>query len=191
MTASALSYFALSIPFHSIFYFITRAFYAAHDSKTPLFINLFSILLNICLSVLFVIYMKLPVWSLGISFSVAITLNVIIHFIAFYKKVGGYDVTRLLHHTAKIYIASFLSALPSYAVIKVFDQLIIDTSRSLNVFSLLLLACVVFSLSLIHIFLLTCFKTFGNFRSLYHNFQQIEKSVHKHRDQTKIVVGHR
>ena len=145
MTASALSYFALSIPFHSIFYFITRAFYAAHDSKTPLFINLFSILLNICLSVLFVIYMKLPVWSLGISFSVAITLNVIIHFIAFYKKVGGYDVTRLLHHTAKIYIASFLSALPSYAVIKVFDQLIIDTSRSLNVFSLLLLACVVFS----------------------------------------------
>ena len=147
MTATALSYFALSIPFHSIFYFITRAFYASHDTKTPLFINLFSIILNIILSVTFITYLHLPVWSLGISFSIAITLNVIIHFFAFYKKVGGYDVTRLLHHSAKIYIASFLSALPSYAVIKVFDQLIIDTTRSLNVFILLCLSAGVFSIA--------------------------------------------
>jgi len=147
MTASALSYFAVSIPSHSIFYFITRAFYAAHDSRTPLFINLFSIILNIFLSVLFITYLHLPVAFLGVSFSTAITLNVFIHFWAFYNKVGGYDVTRLIHHTIKIYIASFLSSLPAYIIIKLFDQLIFDTTRTLNVFSLLAIAGVVFSIT--------------------------------------------
>lgn len=137
LTASTLSYFALSIPFHSIFYFVTRAFYASHDTKTPLYINFFSITLNIVLSVMSIFVFKLPVWALGLSFSTAITINVLIHLVAFYRKIHGYDMNRLIFHTVKIYLISFLASLPAYIMLKVFDQLIFDTTRTLNVFFLL------------------------------------------------------
>ncbi|OGK31252.1 murein biosynthesis integral membrane protein MurJ [Candidatus Roizmanbacteria bacterium RIFCSPLOWO2_02_FULL_43_10] len=146
LTASTLSYFGLSIPFHSIFYFVTRAFYAAHDTKTPLYINLFSIFVNVLLSVLFIIFLHMPVWSLGISFSFAITLNVILQLAAYYRKVEGFHLTKLIHHSIKIYLAGFLAALPSYTALKVFDELLIDTSRSINVFLLLLCVFIIYGI---------------------------------------------
>ena len=137
LTATTVSYFALSVPFHSIFYFVTRSFYAAHDTKTPLYINLFAISMNIFLSVMFVVVWKLPVWALGLSFSISITINVLVLMIAYYKKIKGYDVKKLIKNSFKIYLISFLASLPAYIILKLFDQLIIDTSRSLNVFILL------------------------------------------------------
>lgn len=137
MTAMTLSYFALSVPFHSIFYFVTRAFYASHDTKTPLYINLFSIALNVFLSVYFVTVLKLPEWSLGLSFSIAITLNVIIHMLAYYKKIQGYDIRKLIINAMRILLISFLSSIPSYIALKLLDQLVIDTTRTINVVLLL------------------------------------------------------
>lgn len=147
LTASTLSYFALSIPFHSIFYFVTRAFYAAHDTRTPLYINLFSIALNIFISVMSIYVLRLPVWALGLSFSLSITINVIIHMTAFYRKMHGYDVHKLVFHSVKIYLISFLASLPAYIVLKVFDQLIFDTTRTLNVFFLLGITCATMSVA--------------------------------------------
>ena len=42
-TAVTLSYFSLSLPFHAIYYFITRCFYAILDSRTPFYVSIFSI----------------------------------------------------------------------------------------------------------------------------------------------------
>ncbi len=147
LTATTLSYFALSVPFHSMFYFVTRAFYASHDTKTPLYINLFSICLNIILSITFIRVLMLPVWSLGLSFSIAITINVIIHLIAFYRKIEGYDVQKLIFHTAKILLIGFLSSVPAYIILKLLDQLIIDTTRTVNVLMLLGISSFVMGIS--------------------------------------------
>lgn len=143
-TAIALSAFALSIPIHSIFYFITRVFYASHDTKTPFLVNLFAIGINMGLSVYFIIIKELPVWALGISFSISITINVIILMVLYYRRIKGFSLTKLAINTSKIYMISFIAALPSYAVIKIFDNLILDTARTINVFLLLLLSAFVY-----------------------------------------------
>ena len=147
LTATTLSYFAMSVPFHSIFYFVTRAFYASHDTKTPLYINLFSISLNITLSVLFVIVLKMPIWALGLAFSISITLNVIMHLLMYYRKIQGFNVKKLFKNGFMIYLIGFLSSLPAYILLKVFDQLIIDTTRTLNVLFLLGMSFCVMSVS--------------------------------------------
>ncbi len=139
LTALTLSLFALSIPFHSIFYFITRSFYATHDTKTPFLINFFTVLINAMLSIMFVTVLKMPVWSLALSFSIAITINVILLLIAYYKKIKGFDVSKLVKHTLKIYIASFLATLAPYFTLKLLDRLILDTARTINVFILLVI----------------------------------------------------
>ncbi len=138
-TALTLSYFALSLPFHSIFYLIVRSFYATHDTKTPFFVNSFSVLINTLLSLFFVFVLKLPVWSLAISFSISISVNVFFLLWFFYKKITGFQVDRILKNSVKFYFASFVSACFSYPLMKLLDGLILNTVRTINVFFLLVI----------------------------------------------------
>ncbi len=136
-TAVTLSYFALSLPFHTIYYFLTRCFYAILDSKTPFFVSIFSILLNTCLSLLFTLVYKLPVWSLAIAFSLSITVNVILLLLILHRRLNGLDFRFLAVETLKMIVATFISSVFVYFLMKLFDGLIFDTSRTINVFLLL------------------------------------------------------
>lgn len=144
-TAKALSYFAISIPFHTIFYFVTRAFYATHDTKTPFKINAFSTIINTGLSVYFISFLNLPVWALALSFSIAVSINILLLLYFFYKRINGFDLKKLIKNSIKIYIAAFLSALLAYIFMKLLDTWILDTTRTINVFLLLSLVFGLFS----------------------------------------------
>lgn len=146
LTAITLSFFALSIPFHTIFYFITRCFYAFFDTKTPFFISTISVVINILISGISVYILKFPVWSLGIAFSISIAINVTMLLITLFIKLKGLDIKKLLVGTIKIIICSLLSAVPSYALIKLLDGLILDTTRTINLVILLVLTAFLYAL---------------------------------------------
>lgn len=137
-TAVTVSYFALSVPFHSIYYFLTRCFYAIFDSRTPFYLSIVSVLVNAALSVYFILVLHMPIWSLGISFSISMALNVILLLIILYKKMNGYDVHMMILETAKIVSATFISAYSTYKLKQLLDGLIFDTSRTINVFLLMM-----------------------------------------------------
>lgn len=137
-TAVTLSYFSLSIPVHSVYYFITRCFYAFLDSKTPFLVSAFSILINIALSVFFIFFLHLPVWSLAASFSISIYLNVILLMILLSKRLKGLNLSFLFFESAKIVTTMFISSFFVYWEMKILDGLIFDTTRTINVFLLLL-----------------------------------------------------
>lgn len=138
-TAITLSYFSLSIPFHSVYYFLTRCYFAFLDSKTPFLISILSVFINIALSLLFIFVLKLPVWSLGASFSISIFLNVIILHILLTRRLKGLNNTFLLRESFKIVLATFVASFFTWWGMKVLDGLILDTSRTINVFLLLLI----------------------------------------------------
>ncbi len=138
-TAITLSYFSLSIPFHSVYYFLTRCYFAFLDSKTPFLISLLSVFLNICFSLLFIFVFKLPVWALGASFSISIFLNVIILHILLTRRLKGLNNTFLLSESLKIVLATFVASFFTWWEMKALDGLIFDTSRTINVFLLLLI----------------------------------------------------
>lgn len=137
LTAITLSYFALGIPFHAVYYLLTRCFYAVMDSKTPFYIGFFSILVNTSLSLAFVFYFKLPIWALAISFSVSMTVNSTLLFIFLWKKISGFNLLFIMSELIKITSAAFISAFTSYFLMKLLDGLIFDTSFTINVFLLL------------------------------------------------------
>ncbi|MEX1052287.1 MAG: lipid II flippase MurJ, partial [Patescibacteria group bacterium] len=123
-----------------IYYFITRCFYAFLDSRTPFYVSVFSIILNILMSTTFIFILKLPVWSLGISFSISISINVLLLLFLLSKKLKGLDYKLLILESVKIFSATFIAAFFVYLEMKIFDGLIFDTTRTINVF-LLLLTC--------------------------------------------------
>ncbi|MFS8159063.1 MAG: murein biosynthesis integral membrane protein MurJ [Candidatus Roizmanbacteria bacterium] len=144
LTALTLSFFACSIPFHSLFYFVTRAFYAIHNTKIPFIINVTTTIINISMSLYLVLIAHYPVWSLAVAFSVAITIDVLISLVLFYKEIKGYDGKRLITHALKIYSAAGIASVPAYAVLRIFDLLIINSTRTLSILMLLALVAVLY-----------------------------------------------
>lgn len=144
LTALTLSYFSLSVPMHSIYYFLTRCFYAIFDTKTPFYISLVSIGLNAILSMWFTLVLKLPVWSLALSFSISMVLHVMLLFFVLNKRIKGLDIKLLIQETIKIVIATGNSAVITYFFMRLLDGLIFDTTRTLNVFMLLVTGSLIY-----------------------------------------------
>jgi len=136
-TAVTLSYFSIALPFHAVYYLLTRCFYALMDSKTPFYIGFVSILINTIFSLLFVFYFHLPIWSLAISFSISMIINSTFLFIILWKKISGFNFGFIVSELFKMIFSAFTSGVFSYFFMKLLDGLILDTSFTINVFLLL------------------------------------------------------
>lgn len=145
MTAITLSYFALSLPLHSIYYFITRCFYSIFDTKTPFYISGISIIVSAILSIFLTLILRLPVWSLALSFSVTMSLRTLVLLAVLYIKINGYNIFTLAKETIKICIATFNTTILTYFLMRLLDGLIFDTSRTINVFMLIVVGFLFFS----------------------------------------------
>ncbi len=143
-TATTLSYFALSLPIHNIYYFLTRCFYAFLDSKTPFIISIVAITINTFFSIYFILFLKLPVWSLALSFSLAISFNVFLLLFFLFIKLNGLNYKFLIIETLKIIIISLISSCITYNLMKILDKLIFDTTRTIYIFFLLLICSLVY-----------------------------------------------
>ncbi len=145
LTATTLTYFSLSLPLHAVYYFLARCFYAIFDTKTPFYISAVTIFFSAILSIFFTLMLHLPVWSLALSFSITMSLRSIMLFVFLQKKIPGLAIGELISGSIKILLAAFNSAIPTYFLMRLLDGLIIDTSRTLNVFILLIVGFIVYS----------------------------------------------
>jgi putative peptidoglycan lipid II flippase len=160
-TAVTLSYFSISLPFHGCYYFLTRCFYSMHDSKTPFYISIFSILINTTLSLLSIFIFHLPVFALALSFSVSMIINSSLLFLIISSKLHGIGLKNIFVEIGKMFFSAFLSAFVSYFSMKFLDGLIFDTSRTVNVFILL------FSIGIIHFVLYLFLSWLFNLKEIY------------------------
>ncbi len=136
LTGMTLSMFSLSLFAQSVIHLLARAYYALYDSKTPVLIAIGSILLNTALSLLFIQWMHLPIWSLGVSTSIASILQALILFYCLDKRLEKFSRSDLFVPMLKMSIASLLSGIVMYVPMKLLDQLVFDTTRT---FGLILL----------------------------------------------------
>jgi putative peptidoglycan lipid II flippase len=137
LAAITLSYFSLSIPFHSLYYLVVRVFYSILDTRTPFFIGLASVLLNTLISLVFVLIFHLPVWSLSLAFSFSITLNCILLILILQKRFKSFLQFYFFKELGKIILITFTSSVVAYFLLKITDRLIVDTTRTVNLFLLL------------------------------------------------------
>lgn len=131
-TGRTLAYFSFSLFAQGAVYLLARAFFALHDTKTPVIISIASILLNSLLSVFFVVFFSFPVYSLAMSTSIASILNAILLLIFLDVRVSGFDKNKLLKPIIKIALASIVTAVAIYIPMKLLDQLVFDTTRTIE-----------------------------------------------------------
>jgi putative peptidoglycan lipid II flippase len=132
LTGKTLAYFSISMFAQALVYLVSRGFYALHDTKTPLIIGGATTALMILSGAIFIFVYHLGVESIAFSYSVASILNFLILFIFLDRKVGGFARTHLLKTISKIFLASAFTAFALYIPIKLLDQLVFDTTRTIN-----------------------------------------------------------
>jgi len=138
LTGKTLSAFSISLFAQAMLHVLARAFYALYDTKTPVIVGIFGILLNVVFSVIFIHIFHMPVWSLGLSTSMATIIHagILLHLLS--KRIGRFAWGDLVVAPVKMVVAVLIMGLLLFGLQRLLDELIFDTTRTINVVLLLI-----------------------------------------------------
>jgi putative peptidoglycan lipid II flippase len=114
MVASALALFALGLPAHSLVEVTVRAFYALHDTKTPVVVSIGAMGLNVVLSLAFVRLFAALGWmphgGLALSNSLATTVEMVALLAILHgrRRLDGLEGRRLVGSLARTGVAALV-----------------------------------------------------------------------------------
>lgn len=149
LTGRTLAFFALSIFATALIYLVTRAFFALQDTKTPLIIGTISTSIMVAMSVIFVLVWRnnlidyalnysgrfrlIPVGveSLAFAYSVAAILNLVLLLFFLNRRIKIFSYEFWISQ-AKIFLSVIFMGFALYIPIKLLDQLVFDTTRTVN-----------------------------------------------------------
>jgi putative peptidoglycan lipid II flippase len=132
LTGMTLSTFSISLFAQAVIHVLARGFYALYDTKTPVVSGIAGIAVNTALSVLFVGVLKMPIWSLGLSTSVASFVNAGLLFVLLNRRVGGFGAADMIIAPLKMLAATLATGIALYIPLKLLDQLVFDTNRTMG-----------------------------------------------------------
>ena len=121
-TGYTLSAFCLGILTQALIFPLTRAYWALHDTKTPVKISIGAIVIEIFLGAIFILVFKLQIWTLALAFSSASLIQMLILFSFLVRKVSGLDKKKVGIPFLKIAFSSFISGGLMFFLLKVLDR---------------------------------------------------------------------
>lgn len=114
--AGLLAIFVTAIVFRSLYHIAARSFYAQQDTKTPLYISIFAISLNVLLAVWFTMRLHLGIYGIAWAATMVSIIEVAILFFIMSRRIPGiFDavfrsaVTRMVSATGFMAIITYLS----------------------------------------------------------------------------------
>jgi len=105
---------AISILFRSVYFISARSFYAHQDTKTPLYISLFTIALNITLAVWFTMGLGMGVQGLAWAAVIVSVVEMSILFYVMSRRIPGLFDTVFVHAVARMASAAGFTAIVTY-----------------------------------------------------------------------------
>jgi len=132
LTGRVLAFFSVSIFAQALSVLLYRAFFALHNTIIPLAVGALSTLMLILLSYMFVVVYHLDLRSIAIAFSLASILQTVVLFILLDRKSGGFEKRSLFLSLTKFFFATLFMGFALYIPIKLLDQLVFDTTRTIN-----------------------------------------------------------
>ena len=141
-SAKALFYFAFGLPAFSLIKVFSSFFFARHDTKTPFYISLVSVLLNILIS--FLLFQKMGFIIIPIATSISSWFNAIFLYI-FSKKKDFFVFNNIfIYRFPRILISSLIMGLIFYFLLNLLSEKLIY-SENLKFIYLLLSIIVAFT----------------------------------------------
>ena len=121
-TGMVLSVYAIGITTQTLMSILARAFFALHDTKTPVKISFIGLGLLVAGDFILVKGFNLPVWALAASFSFSTIVEAVILLILINKRIGEIVNAKFFVHIFKVLVATLGSGFSMYFLIKIFDR---------------------------------------------------------------------
>lgn len=128
VVAGLLGILAVAILFRSIYHIAARSFYAQKDTKTPLYISIFTIGLNVMLAVYFTLFANMGIYGLAWAQSITAAVEVVILFIIMASRIPNLFDAVFVHALARMVSATGFMALVTYMAVKTFELTANDQS---------------------------------------------------------------
>lgn len=141
--AKTITYLSPSIFLQSIIQVLNRAFYAAHDTKTPLKISLHSLIVSLTITFILVKFTNLAIISLAIGVSISNLIQSVSLLARFSQKIHRLNFAKFIKRLIKLFIASLFMAVSVWGSVRLMDNTIFDTSRTINLLYLVVTSSVI------------------------------------------------
>jgi putative peptidoglycan lipid II flippase len=128
LMAGLLGALVVAILFRSIYHIAARSFYAQQDTKTPLYISIFSIALNITLAIWFTTTLEMGAYGLAWAQSIVAAIEVFILFAIMAIRIKGLFDKVFVHAVARMASATGFMAVISYITVQLLQLGVADQS---------------------------------------------------------------
>ncbi len=121
MIAGLLSALVIAIFFRTVYHIVARSFYAQQDTKTPLFVSLFAIALNVVLAIWFSSGLGMGAYGLAWAQSVVAAVEVCILLTILSVRIPGLISTSFMRAVSRMVMASAAMSIVTYLSVQVFQ----------------------------------------------------------------------
>lgn len=128
LMAGLLGALVVAILFRSIYHIAARSFYAQQDTKTPLYISIFAITLNIALAVWFTASLNMGAYGLAWAQSTVAFVEVMILFFVMQRRIKGLFDIAFMRAVFRMASATGFMAIISYIAVQLFQLTANDQS---------------------------------------------------------------
>jgi integral membrane protein mviN len=121
LIAGLLGALVLSILFRTIYHIAARTFYAQQDTKTPLYISLFTITLNIILALIFTNIFHWGVYGLAWAQSLVSVVEVVVLFGILSHRTPGLFTRQFASAVTRMLLAGVITGVVTYGMLQLFQ----------------------------------------------------------------------
>lgn len=136
LTGRVVAILTISIGAQAIVHILIRAFYALHDTRSPFIASISSVVAYMLLSILSVYYWNGGLLGLAWAITVSTIWEMVLLFLLLSRKIPLFSVQEFFIPQFKIITASLLMAICLWVPFQIFDNIIFDTSRTINLIGL-------------------------------------------------------
>lgn len=138
LTGKVVAILAISVAAQAMVQLLIRAFYALKNTKIPFFITFVTVVLYFVVSGIFVYVTDYGVLGLAWATTVSAYLELILFILFLHFKIKCFTIKMFWWPQLKMLVSVFLMAVFLYLPFRILDEVVFDTSRTLELIALTL-----------------------------------------------------
>ena len=176
-TGKVVAIIAISITAQAMAQLLVRAFHALKDTKTPFIVTLITSLTYLLVSYLAVFVFSLDVLGLGLAISAAAFVELALFLVFLQRKIACFSLREFIVPQLKMILSSFFMAVFLYLPFKILDEVVFDTSRTIDLIALTLSTASLATLVYIYFSMLLDVKELTSLQQLFAKFGKWREAI--------------
>jgi len=170
ITGRLVSIIAISITAQAMVQLLIRSFYALKDTKSPFMVTSITVIIYLISNALGIYVFKWGVYSLGAAILLAAFIELFFMLVLLQKKLKCFSFKDFLLPQLKMLLASFFMAIFLYLPFKILDEVVFDTTRTIDLLALTVSTSTIAILVYLYFSILFDIKELDYFNSLIAKF---------------------